>query len=301
MYHVNSWSDDNEHTLDMIRLNSVNLSEQHYSKYQEYKRRLNYVKYPVIAMSAVNVYAAVGLPQYVQQQYVSIGNATISSLVVLVVLLDLLMGTQSKLEKEIVKYIEYKQIGKQIYEVLALEKVERKLDAKMFLDMKYTLYESLAETNELITKFKDIVLSRSEKFINSPIMNKDDPMVQKLHNHWNILFQPSTFQLKSIENEKEKDVESQVDVGLSESKGIEEIYEKKESHLFSNFFKNPFKALLPAGEETETEAEAEAEKDTKTETEKPKDDMKVEFIEREPTSPETKSDKKLVMNFMSKI
>jgi len=299
MYHVNSWSDDNEHTLDMIRLNSVNLSEQHYSKYQEYKRRLNYVKYPVIAMSAVNVYAAVGLPQYVQQQYVSIGNATISSLVVLVVLLDLLMGTQSKLEKEIVKYIEYKQIGKQIYEVLALEKVERKLDAKMFLDMKYTLYESLAETNELITKFKDIVLSRSEKFINSPIMNKDDPMVQKLHNHWNILFQPSTFQLKSIENEKEKDVESQVDVGLSESKGIEEIYEKKESHLFSNFFKNPFKALLPAGEETETEAEAE--KDTKTETEKPKDDMKVEFIEREPTSPETKSDKKLGMNFMSKI
>jgi hypothetical protein len=297
MYHVNSWSDDNEHTLDMIRLNSVNLSEQHYSKYQEYKRRLNYVKYPVIAMSAVNVYAAVGLPQYVQQQYVSIRNATISSLVVLVVLLDLLMGTQSKLEKEIVKYIEYKQIGKQIYEVLALEKVERKLDAKMFLDMKYTLYESLAETNELITKFKDIVLSRSEKFINSPIMNKDDPMVQKLHNHWNILFQPSTFQLKSIENEK--DVESQVDVAPSESKGIEEIYEKKESHLFSNFFKNPFKALLPAGEETE--AEAEAEKDTKTETEKPKDDMKVEFIEREPTSPETKSDKKLGMNFMSKI
>ena len=79
MYHVNSWSDDNEHTLDMIRLNSVNLSEQHYSKYQEYKRRLNYVKYPVIAMSAVNVYAAVGLPQYVQQQYVSIGNATKSA------------------------------------------------------------------------------------------------------------------------------------------------------------------------------------------------------------------------------
>ena len=288
MYHVNSWSDDNEHTLDMIRLNSVNLSEQHYSKYQQLKRRLNLVKYPVIVMSAVNAYAAVGLPQYVQQQYVSIGNTTVSCLVVLIVLVDLLMGTQSKLEKELVKYIEYKQIGKQIYEVLSLDKVERKVDAKMFLDMKYQLYESLAETNELIKKFKDIVLSRSEKFINSPIINKDDPMVQKLHNHWNILFQPTTFQLKSLENEK--DVENQTVTENAESKGIEDVYEQRDNHFFSNFFKNPFKLL----------------KQPENEEEKKEDDnnAKVEFIEKDPVSPtssDSKTDKKLGMTFMAKI
>ena len=32
-----TWTDSNEHTLDMIRLNSVNLSERHYTKYQIYK------------------------------------------------------------------------------------------------------------------------------------------------------------------------------------------------------------------------------------------------------------------------
>ena len=272
MSHTNSWSDDNEHTLDMIRLNSVSLSEQHYSKYQQYKRRLNYVKYPVIAMSAVNAYAAVGLPLYMKQQYVSIGNTTVSFLVVIIVLLDMFMGTQKKLEGELTKYIEYKSIGKQIYEVLSINKPDRKIDAKLFLDMKFKLYETLADTNDRIMKFKDVVLSQSEKFINTPVINKDDPMIQKLHSHWNILFQPITYKLQSLKLKK-KDVENQVEVAEDTIDKIEDLYEKKENHLFSNFFMNPFKTLGKDEEEEENKNETNKSSET------------TGYVLREPTSP----------------
>lgn len=291
MSHTNSWSDDNEHTLDMIRLNSVNLSEQHYSKYQQYKRRLNYVKYPVIAMSAVNAYAAVGLPLYMKQQYVSIGNTTVSFLVVIIVLLDMFMGTQKKLEGELTKYIEYKSIGKQIYEVLSINKPDRKIDAKLFLDMKFKLYETLADTNDRIMKFKDVVLSQSEKFINTPVINKDDPMIQKLHSHWNILFQPITYKLQSLKLKK-KDVENQVEVAEDTIDKIEDLYEKKENHLFSNFFMNPFKTLGKDEEEEENKNETNKSSET------------TGYVLREPTSPTSPTStesKKFGMTFMAKI
>lgn len=292
MSHTNSWSDDNEHTLDMIRLNSVNLSEQHYSKYQQYKRRLNYVKYPVIVMSAVNAYAAVGLPLYMKQQYVSIGNTTVSFLVVIIVLLDMFMGTQKKLEGELTKYIEYKSIGKQIYEVLSINKPDRKIDAKLFLDMKFKLYETLADTNDRIMKFKDVVLSQSEKFINTPVINKDDPMIQKLHSHWNILFQPITYKLQSLKLKK-KDVENQVEVAEDTIDKIEDLYEKKENHLFSNFFMNPFKTLGKDDDETE---------EGKDETINANGSGG--YVLREPTSPTSPTNtesKKFGMTFMAKI
>lgn len=290
MSHANSWSDDNEHTLDMIRLNSVNLSEQHYSKYQQYKQRLNYVKYPVIAMSAVNAYAALGLPQYIKQHYVSIGNTTVSFLVVIIVLLDMFMGTQKKLEGELTKYIEYKNIGKQIYEVLSMNKPDRKIDAKLFLDMKYKIYETLADTNERIVKFKDVVLSQTEKFINTPVLNKDDPMIQKLHSHWNILFQPVTYKLQSFKLKK-KDVENQEVVDDAIDK-IEDLYEKKENHLFSNFFMNPFKTL----------GKDEEEEENKDETNKSSESVRYVLKEpTSPTSPASTESKKFGMTFMAKI
>jgi len=274
----------------MIRLNSVNLSEQHYSKYQQYKQRLNYVKYPVIAMSAVNAYAALGLPQYIKQHYVSIGNTTVSFLVVIIVLLDMFMGTQKKLEGELTKYIEYKNIGKQIYEVLSMNKPDRKIDAKLFLDMKYKIYETLADTNERIVKFKDVVLSQTEKFINTPVLNKDDPMIQKLHSHWNILFQPVTYKLQSFKLKK-KDVENQEVVEDAIDK-IEDLYEKKENHLFSNFFMNPFKTL----------GKDEEEEENKDETNKSSESVRYVLKEpTSPTSPASTESKKFGMTFMAKI
>lgn len=253
-----TWTDSNEHTLDMIRLNSVNLSERHYTKYQIYKNRMKMVKYPVLGLSVVNTYAVLGMTQYVDQHYVTVGSAILSCLIAAIILADILSNNQKKLEGELARYIEYKDIGRQIYETLSLDRLERKVDPQTFLNMKYKAYDALSETNNRIQKFKDVVLTEAENFMSMPLLNKDDPLVQKLHRHWGILSQPVTLRLKG--RKKTTDIESQVVQTEEPEKELEmtSIYEKSdpETSWVANFFQNPFKGLLTRSKSEEGEGEA---------------------------------------------
>lgn len=321
-----TWTDSNEHTLDMIRLNSVNLSERHYTKYQIYKNRMKMVKYPVLGLSVVNTYAVLGMTQYVDQHYVTVGSAILSCLIAAIILADILSNNQKKLEGELARYIEYKDIGRQIYETLSLDRLERKVDPQTFLNMKYKAYDALSETNNRIQRFKDVVLTEAENFMSMPLLNKDDPLVQKLHRHWGILSQPVTLRLKG--RKKTTDIESQV--VQTEEPELTSIYEKSdpETSWVANFFQNPFKGLLTrskseegdgeAGAKPEADGEGEADGKAKTEGETPvaeenapeqktedavapvtAKDYEVKEVAKpsEPTSPESK---KFGMNFMTK-
>ena len=259
-----TWTDSNEHTLDMIRLNSVNLSERHYTKYQIYKNRMKMVKYPVLGLSVVNTYAVLGMTQYLDQYYVTVGSAILSCLIAAIILADILSNNQKKLEGELARYIEYKDIGRQIYDTLSLDRLERKVDPQTFLNMKYKAYDALSETNNRIQKFKDVILTEAENFMSMPLLNKDDPLVQKLHRHWGILSQPVTLRLKG--RKKTTDIESQV--VQTEEPELTSIYEKSdpETSWVSNFFQNPFKGLLTRSKSEEDEGDGEGEADGKGES-----------------------------------
>lgn len=326
-----TWTDSNEHTLDMIRLNSVNLSERHYTKYQIYKNRMKMVKYPVLGLSVVNTYVVLGMTQYLDQHYVTVGSAILSCLIAAIILADILSNNQKKLEGELARYIEYKDIGRQIYDTLSLDRLERKVDPQTFLNMKYKAYDALSETNNRIQKFKDVILTEAENFMSMPLLNKDDPLVQKLHRHWGILSQPVTLRLKG--RKKTTDIESQVVQTEEPEKELEmtSIYEKSdpETSWVSNFFQNPFKGLLTrskseegegdgegdgkAGAEGEAKADlgAKSEGDAPVKEEKTPEqkteaaapvtakDYEVKEVAKpsEPTSPDSK---KFGMNFMAK-
>lgn len=314
-----TWTDSNEHTLDMIRLNSVNLSERHYTKYQIYKNRMKMVKYPVLGLSVVNTYAVLGMTQYLDQHYVTVGSAILSCLIAAIILADILSNNQKKLEGELARYIEYKDIGRQIYETLSLDRLERKVDPQTFLNMKYKAYDALSETNNRIQRFKDVVLTEAENFMSMPLLNKDDPLVQKLHRHWGILSQPVTLRLKG--RKKTTDIESQV--VQTEEPELTSIYEKSdpETSWVANFFQNPFKGLLTRSKSEEGDGEADGKGDgeagakpeseapvaeEKTPEQKPEEaapvtakDYEVKEVAKpsEPTSPDNK---KFGMNFMAK-
>lgn len=277
------WNQDNEHTLDLIRLNSVNLSERHFDKYQKLKKRVNGIKVPFAVMSVANIFLVAGLPQYVEQKYANGASVTLSVLMLFILLVDRCLNTQHKLETELMKHVQYQTIGKQIYDVLSIERIQRNLDPQIFLDLHYKAYDKLTETSDWIQRFKDVVISKTDRFMTSPIVKTTDPVVQKLHDHWNILFQPKTFKninvnyLKSLQ---EKDLEKQDQSSDENSEELPDLYPKP---FHMNFFKNPFAKAEVAGEDAEESKEVEMAK-----PEEP----------ASPTSPETK--KKFGMTFMAK-
>jgi hypothetical protein len=95
------WSDRIEHILDMVRLNCVHLSEYHNYKYQLYKTRLSYFRVPLIILSAVNAYIAIGLNAYVKQSIISTTNGVISLFCGIITSVELFLNIQKRMESEL--------------------------------------------------------------------------------------------------------------------------------------------------------------------------------------------------------
>ena len=246
------WNDSIEHTLDMIRLNCVNLSEYHQERYNAYKSRTNMYRVPVFLFSSANAYAALGIRKYLSQAYISDINCGVSVLIALIVVVQYLMSYQKQTEEELIKFKEYYTLSAQIFKILNIDRAERKIDGNLFLQEKFGKYQELVSTSDVIQDYKDGLLEQPDNMITKYIADTKElnDISKYLFDHWNILYQPKLYALKKQnanvlkylretwnstfdkkENEEEgKDVENQ---NIEEGK-------KEEKELVENPFYNPF-------------------------------------------------------------
>lgn len=245
------WNDSIEHTLDMIRLNCVNLSEYHQERYNAYKSRTNMYRVPVFLFSSANAYAALGIRKYLSQAYISDINCGVSVLIALIVVVQYLMSYQKQTEEELIKFKEYYTLSAQIFKILNIDRAERKIDGNLFLQEKFGKYQELVSTSDVIQDYKDGLLEQPDNMITKYIADTKElnDISKYLFDHWNILYQPKLYALKKQnanvlkylretwnstfdkkENEEGKDVENQ---DTEEGK-------KEEKELVENPFYNPF-------------------------------------------------------------
>ena len=246
------WNDSIEHTLDMILLNCVNLSEYHQERYNAYKSRTNMYRVPVFLFSSANAYAALGIRKYLSQAYISDINCGVSVLIALIVVVQYLMSYQKQTEEELIKFKEYYTLSAQIFKILNIDRAERKIDGNLFLQEKFGKYQELVSTSDVIQDYKDGLLEQPDNMITKYIADTKElnDISKYLFDHWNILYQPKLYALKKQnanvlkylretwnstfdkkENEEEgKDVENQ---DTEEGK-------KEEKELVENPFYNPF-------------------------------------------------------------
>ena len=270
----NEWTDSIEHTLDMIRLNCVNLSEYHKQQYEMFKSRSTVTRLPIFVLTSLNAYVAVGIQQYLKQSYISDINCGVSVMIALIIVIQAILQYQAKMETELVKFKEYYLLSVQIFKILHTLRNERKTDGKVFLEEKFSKYEELVSTSDIIQHFKDDLLQQSEHLITEPVIDKKDynKMCQQLFDHWNILYNPKIYYLKkrnaSIikylkeqwkdaffkeEDREKKTGETEESRHLNDEENPIENYEiqlveqkevvpeeKKEESLFDNPFYNPF-------------------------------------------------------------
>lgn len=192
------WTDSIEHTLDMIRLNCVNLSEYHKEQYEVFKSRSTITRIPIFVLTSINAYAAVGIRKYLKQAYISDINCGISIFIALMIVIQAILQYQGKMETEIMKFKEYYLLSVQIFKILHTARIDRKVDGKVFLEEKFSKYEELVSTSDIIQHFKDDLLQQPDNMITEPVIDKKDynKMCQQLFDHWNILYNPKIYYLK---------------------------------------------------------------------------------------------------------
>ena len=147
-----TWSDDVDKILDNIRINCVILSKLHKKRYFELKSSLKFYRLPVIILNGANSIISVGLQPYATQGAISLTTSLIALTCGIIGSIELYLGIQKRLENDLISQRDYYLLSVDIFKTLSLNKNNRPIPAKDFLEKSYNTYTKLIESSATLVK-----------------------------------------------------------------------------------------------------------------------------------------------------
>lgn len=149
---MSDWSPDIESILEQLRINAVVLSKNHKKRYFQLALTLRYFRLPQIIISACSSICSVGLQPYLQQSWISMITCLLGLVCSIIGSIELYLSIQKSMENELLASKSYYVLAIDIYKTLSLNKEQRPIPAKEYLDKKYGEYVKLYENSELLSK-----------------------------------------------------------------------------------------------------------------------------------------------------
>ena len=173
---MNIWTEDIERVLEEIRMNAVQLSNNHKQNYFWFKSLHKYFRIPTIVLSSVASVSAIGLQNYISQDHIS-GIVCLLGLTISVVnSIELFLKLQETLETELSCSKEFYNLSIDIRKTLLLDAENRQIGGQSYLEKKYSEYVKLQEQSNLISNtFNDGLnklpkkISMISKMIKKPV------------------------------------------------------------------------------------------------------------------------------------
>ena len=169
----NDWTDDIDQVLGNIRVNCIILSKAHKERYFALKDTLKWYRLPVIILNGANSIIAVGLQPYATQGAISLTTSLIALTCGIIGSIELFFGIQKRLENDMISQRDYYLLGIDIYKTLNLQKKNRPVPAKDFLEKSYNIYTKLIESSSTLARVKGDKLIEI-KVINENKINDND-------------------------------------------------------------------------------------------------------------------------------
>ena len=151
---MTDWTDDIDEVLNNIRLNCVILSKLHKQRYFELQSTLKYYRLPVIILNGINSIFAVGLQPYINQGTISLTNSLIALTCGIIGSIELYFGIQKRLENDMISQRDYYLLGIDIFKTLSLDRTNRPIPSKDYLEKSYNIYTKLIESSATLAKVK---------------------------------------------------------------------------------------------------------------------------------------------------
>ena len=164
----NDWSEDIDQVLANIRINCIILSKAHKERYFALKDTLKWYRLPVIILNGANSIIAVGLQPYATQGTISLTTSLIALSCGIIGSIELFFGIQKRLENDMISQRDYYLLGIDIYKTLNLQKKNRPVPAKDFLEKSYNIYTKLIESSATLAKVK------GDKLIEIKVIKEND-------------------------------------------------------------------------------------------------------------------------------
>jgi hypothetical protein len=152
------------------------LSKLHKQRYFELKSNLKYYRLPVIILNGANSIIAVGLQPYADQGTISLATSLIALTCGIIGSIELYLGIQKRLENDMISQRDYYLLGVDIYKTLSLNKNNRPIPAKDFLEKSYNTYTKLIESSSTLARIKgdklipiELNIDNEENIVLTPI------------------------------------------------------------------------------------------------------------------------------------
>lgn len=174
------WTDGMELALIDIKDKSLSNSESHKNNYYFYKSYLKYFRVPTIILSGLNSVFNVGLQPYISQSIISVLCCSISLLCGIIASVELFLGIQNVMEKELISSKEFYVLYYDIFKILSIEREHRMISGKINLDDIHTKYCNLIESANLLHKYENSeIVKKITYFVN----NKNDEEKREFENN----------------------------------------------------------------------------------------------------------------------
>jgi len=175
---MTDWSEDIDKVLDNIRINCVLLSKLHKQRYFELQSSLKYYRMPVIILNGINSIFAVGLQPYIYQGTISLTNSLIALTCGIIGSIELYLGIQKRLENDLISQRDYYLLSIDIFKTLSLDKPNRPIPSKDYLEKSYNVYTKLIESSATLSKVKgdklipiDLTINENDEIVITPNPN----------------------------------------------------------------------------------------------------------------------------------
>lgn len=141
--------------LKKIRNNCIHLSIYHNKRYHFYKNILfSFFRIPLIVLSGINSFMAVGLQSEIDQSTISIINALLSLLCGILTSVELLWNLQKRMEIELDSHKSYYKLSIEIMKFMELDEDLRGSETKLYLNTVYKQYEQLITTSNAVNVYR---------------------------------------------------------------------------------------------------------------------------------------------------
>jgi len=159
-----NWTTDIERILENIRINSVNSSQQHKSRYFWFKKISTYFRIPTIVIASFVSVISVGLQNYTAQDHISSLTCLLSLVVGIINSIELYLKLQDNIELELEKSKQFYELASDIFKILNLDVPNRKDDGQKILNEYYSRYIQLYnESNLMKNNYNDTLLNLPKK------------------------------------------------------------------------------------------------------------------------------------------
>jgi hypothetical protein len=152
--------------LHKIRENCIQLNLYHNSRYHYYRIILFTIfRIPLILLSGLNSFVAVGTQKYLSQSDISLTNALLSLFCGVLTGIEILLNLQKRMETELDSYKKYYKLSVEIYkeiEIYEEDKDENMENLDKILNRVYNEYQSNVLSGNAITAYNRIYTDRFE-------------------------------------------------------------------------------------------------------------------------------------------